>query len=106
MTETQREITLPFMRPSRDGGWHLSIWAQPGAKRSELAGLYQDCLKIRLAAPAVDNKANKALVAFVAKTLGLKARHVRLEAGQTNRKKVLAVEAGCDPDFARLQSSS
>lgn len=65
--------------------------------------MYQDCLKVRLAAPAVDNKANKALLAFVAKQLGWKTRQLRLETGHTSRKKVLAFEAGCNPDFTQLE---
>ena len=50
------------MRAAGNGIWRLSIWAQPGAKEDEVAGLYQGCVKLRVKAPAVDNKANKAIM--------------------------------------------
>jgi uncharacterized protein (TIGR00251 family) len=43
---------------------------QPGAKRTEIAGLHGEALKIRLAAPPVEGKANAALRAFIAERLG------------------------------------
>jgi uncharacterized protein (TIGR00251 family) len=57
-----------------DGAIMLTVHVQPGAKRSEMAGLHGDALKIRLAAPAVDGRANAALLAFVAQRLGLASR--------------------------------
>lgn len=61
--------------------------------------MYQQCIRIRLAAPAVDNKANKALVAFVAKLLKLKKNQVVIEQGLTNRKKRLALNIAVEPDW-------
>lgn len=71
----------------------LTLHIQPGAKKTEIAGLHGDALKIRLAAPPVDGKANAALIDFVAKTLGLPKAAVTLKSGQTSRRKVLEV---CD----------
>jgi len=73
---------------------------QPGARKSGVVGLYQQCIKIRLNAPAVDNKANKALTAYVAKLLNVKKSQVQLEAGQTSRKKRLAVITAAEPDWS------
>ncbi len=64
--------------------------------------MYQQCLKIRLNAPAVDNKANKALVAYVAKLLKMKKSQVVLEAGFTSRKKLLTVNTAAEPDWKAL----
>lgn len=86
-----------FVRLADSGDWRVQVWVQPGAKRNELAGLHQNCLKIRLSAPAVDNKANQALVEFVAELLGLKRSQVSLTAGQTSRKKTLRVLAQTEP---------
>lgn len=69
----------------------LTLHIQPGAKKTEVAGLHGDALKIRLAAPPVDGKANEALVAFVAKTLGVPKASVELVSGQTSRAKRLRV---------------
>ena len=77
----------------------MAVWVQPGARKSGVAGLYQQCLKIRLNAPAVDNKANKALVAFVAKLLNVKKSQVVLKAGFTNRKKLLTISEAAKPDW-------
>lgn len=75
----------------------LTLHIQPGAKKTEVAGIHGDALKIRLAAPPVDGKANAALIAFVADRLGLAKSSVSLKSGQTSRRKVLEVtEAPAD----------
>jgi len=73
------------------------VHVQPGAKRSEIAGLHGDRLKIRIAAPAMDGRANDALVAFVAAALGIPKRSVSVAAGERSREKLLAVSGDCDP---------
>ena len=78
-----------WYRVSSDGRITLTLHIQPGAKRTECAGLHGDALKIRLAAPPVDGKANEALVKFVAERLGLARSAVLLKSGQTSRRKVL-----------------
>lgn len=70
----------------------ISIYVQPRASRTEVAGLHDGCIKIRLAAPPVDGAANTALVAFVAERLGVSKQQVRLVAGHTSRRKVLEVD--------------
>lgn len=74
----------------------LSLHIQPGAKQTEVVGLHGDSLKIRLAAPPVDGKANDALVAFLAKKLGAGRTAVELVSGQTSRAKRVRV-AGIAP---------
>jgi uncharacterized protein (TIGR00251 family) len=81
-------------------GWTLAVHVQPGAKRTAVAGLHGDRLKIRIAAPALDGRANEALVAFVAEALGVPKRSVRVAAGERSRDKVVAVAVDRDP--ARL----
>lgn len=71
----------------------LTLHIQPGAKKTEVAGLHGDALKIRLAAPPVDGKANAALIAFVAQRLDVAKSAVSLKSGQTSRRKVLEVTA-------------
>ena len=69
----------------------LTLHIQPGAKKTEVAGQYGDALKIRLAAPPVDGKANAALLGFVAERLGLAKSALIIKSGQTSRRKVLEV---------------
>lgn len=71
----------------------LTLHIQPGARKTEVAGLHGDALKIRLAAPPVDGKANAALIAFVAQRLDVAKSAVTLKSGQTSRRKVLEVTA-------------
>jgi uncharacterized protein (TIGR00251 family) len=71
----------------------LTLHVQPGARRTEVAGAHGDALKIRLAAPPVDGKANAALLEFIADRLGLPKSAVRLVRGQTSRRKILELTA-------------
>ena len=92
-----------FVRPGKDPGqWLVQVRVQPGAKKTECAGLVEGRLKIRLAAPAVDNKANAALVAFVAKKLSLRPSRVELVSGATSRQKSLLVLHDTEPDWQGL----
>ena len=78
-------------------GWALAVHVQPGAKRSAVAGLHGERLKLRIAAPALDGRANDALVAFVAETLGVAKSRVVVAKGAQSREKLLAVAGECDP---------
>jgi uncharacterized protein (TIGR00251 family) len=69
----------------------LELHVQPGAARTEVAGLYGGRLKLRLAARAVDGKANAALIEFIAERLGAARRDVTIESGRTGRAKRVAV---------------
>jgi len=66
---------------------------QPGASRTEVAGLHGDCLKIRLAARAIDGEANACLVEFLAHALGVPKRAVSIDSGVTSRRKRVAVQS-------------
>ena len=70
----------------------LDLHVQPGAKRSEFAGQHGERIKIRLAAPAVDNKANAALIEFLAEHYGVPRRNVRITAGLKSRQKRVVIE--------------
>ncbi len=65
---------------------------QPRAKRTAVAGRYGDAIRIRLAAPPVDGAANEELVRFLAETLGVARRAVRITAGLTSRRKQVAID--------------
>ena len=69
----------------------LELRVQPGAARTGVAGLHGGCLKIRLAARAVDGAANDCLVEFLAKALGAARRDVTIDAGLASRSKRVSV---------------
>lgn len=77
---------------------HVTLHVQPGAKATACAGIHGDSLKIRLAAPPVDGKANQALIAWLAQTLGCAQNHIELIRGQTNRRKTLSIDTGARTD--------
>ena len=70
----------------------LTLHVQPGAKRSEIAGLHGDALKIRLAAPPIEGRANEALLKFIAKLFDVPLRQVELKRGEQSRHKVILVQ--------------
>ena len=74
------------------GGWAVLLWVQPGARRTEVQGISDGRLKLRLAAPPVDGKANEALQRWLADRLGLRLREVELLSGQTGRRKRVRLE--------------
>jgi uncharacterized protein (TIGR00251 family) len=57
-----------------------------------LAGVHGTALKVRLHAPPVDGAANEELVKFLAESLGVARRAVRIVSGQTSRSKVVEIE--------------
>ena len=71
----------------------LTLHIQPGAKKTEVAGEHGDALKIRLAAPPVDGKANAELVRLLAEAFGVPRRQVAILRGETSRDKLVRVDA-------------
>ena len=69
----------------------LTVHVQPGARKTEIIGPHGDALKIRLAAPPVDGKANTALIEFIAKRLDVPKSSICLIGGQTSRRKLLEI---------------
>lgn len=89
------------------GAWHrtegpaivLTLHVQPGAKRSEVAGVHGDALKIRLAAPPIEGRANEALLRFVAEQFAVPLRNVELMRGAQSRHKMVKVTgSGVSPE--------
>ena len=65
---------------------------QPGAKRTAVVGVLGDRLKVAIAAPPVDGKANAALLQWLAKTLKLKRAQVTLVSGTVSKDKRVRLE--------------
>jgi uncharacterized protein (TIGR00251 family) len=77
----------------------LAVHAQPGAKRTEIAGVHGLALRIRVAAPALEDRANEALVEFLAKRFGVPKRNVTLSTGHKSReKRFLIAGSAVDPE--------
>jgi uncharacterized protein (TIGR00251 family) len=78
----------------------LRVHVQPGAGRSAFVGKHGDALKVRVAAPPVEGRANEALLALITHDLGVKADQVTLLSGESSRAKRVKI-TGIDPDDVR-----
>ena len=84
----------------------LDLHVQPGAKRSEFAGRHGERIKLRLAAPPVDGKANAALIDFLAAYFGVPRRDVTIVSGLKSRSKRVAIEGVSDRPYLGNRISS
>lgn len=82
---------MPWRCIGADGAITLTIHAQPGAKRTEVAGAHGGALKIRIASPPVEGKANAALCSFLAEAFGVPRRNVTLLRGGSARRKTVSI---------------
>ncbi|MBK8002884.1 MAG: YggU family protein [Gemmatimonadetes bacterium] len=82
-------------------GIRIALQVQPRASRSEVLGLQGDALKVRVQAPPVEGAANQAVVELVAEALGVRRGAVSLVAGETGRRKVVAVAGITAAEAAR-----
>lgn len=89
---------MPWIQDHPDGSI-VAVWAVPGASRTEIWGIHDGALRIRLATPAEGGKANRELVKLLESATG--AREVTLVAGATSRKKALLLH-NIDADQGRI----
>lgn len=79
----------------------FNVYIQPGSKRHEIIGLVHDELKIKLAAPAIDGRANSALIKFLSELLKVPKSRILIKSGEKSRHKRIEI---CSKliDFNRL----
>ena len=73
----------------------INISVIPRSSKSEIVGIYNDCLKIKLQAPPVDNAANEELVRFLAARLKIPKKNIEIIKGHNQKKKIVCV-TGCN----------
>lgn len=90
-------------RDPKTGKWVLSVHVQPNARETAIVGVHDGALRIRLAAPAVEGKANAALVSFLSERLGLARSLIAIRHGARGRRKQVELTAGADflPELSR-----
>lgn len=95
-------MTHPIVQDTKDGAI-LTIQVQPKASKSECVGLHGDALKIRVAAPPVDGRANEALLTFLATRLKVALSTLVIQSGAGGRhKRVLCKTLAAAEVLARL----
>jgi uncharacterized protein (TIGR00251 family) len=75
----------------RDGAAIFPVRVQPRASKDEVAGEMDGVLKVRLRAPAVEDRANEALVEFLAQLLKTPKSAVRILSGDRSRTKRIEI---------------
>lgn len=85
-------------------GVRLAVRITPNAKKTEVVGVLDDALKLKLQAPPIEGKANEALVTFLAKALGVPRGAVAITHGLTSKRKLVEVASTAltPMDVARL----
>jgi len=69
----------------------LEVHIQPNARRTQIVGRHGERLKIKVAAPPIDGKANLELCRFLAKAFAIPKSHVAIASGQHSRQKRIAL---------------
>jgi uncharacterized protein (TIGR00251 family) len=93
---------MPYLQSLPDGNLLLSLHVQPRSSRNELAGLHGDALKLRLTTPPVDGRANKAVIAFLAKLLKIPKSAIMIKSGLQSRSKKILLTGVSEEQLRRL----
>lgn len=80
----------------------LTLKVVPGSSRTEVVGRYDGMLKVKIAAPPEQGKANKMLIAFLAKALGIRKNEIHITSGQTSSIKQIRCEGVTQDDVEKL----
>jgi uncharacterized protein (TIGR00251 family) len=77
----------------RDGNLNLDVKVIPGSSKTEITGLHDGRLRIKIAAAPEDGKANECLAAFLAKLLGCRKKEIAIKSGEKSPRKTLILPA-------------
>ncbi len=84
----------------------LTLHVQPNARQNEVLGFEEGILRLKIAAPPVDGKANKELIAFLSKRLGVSKSSINIDHGQTGKNKVISIIGlGRDQIYELIEAS-
>ena len=74
----------------------INLHVQPNARSTEVAGTHGEALKVRVAAPPLDDRANQLLIDFLGKILGVPGSRIRISRGGRSRRKLVEIVAPGD----------
>ncbi|HJV73122.1 MAG TPA: DUF167 domain-containing protein [Noviherbaspirillum sp.] len=72
-------------------GIRITVNIAPNAKKTEITGVLDDALKIRLQAQPIEGKANEALIRYLADVLGVAKSAISITHGHTGRRKIIEI---------------
>ncbi|MGH9154603.1 MAG: DUF167 domain-containing protein [Acidimicrobiales bacterium] len=91
-----------YLEVDEDGSLVVHLWVQPGAGRSAVVGRHGDALKVKVAVPPQQGRANDACVALLAASLGVRESDVEVVSGPSSRAKRVRVRGLEAEDAQRL----
>ncbi len=82
-----------------DRGVEVEIYVQPNSSKSELAGVFDQRIKIKLKSPPVENAANEEVIEFFKKLLGVSKSQIQLISGEKSRRKKVLISGMTQKEF-------
>ena len=85
------DSTIPAYLKFTSQGLLLSLWVQPGARKTTWAGVHGDHLKLMIQSPPVEGAANRACLAFLCRWFGLRKSDISMIKGDKSRLKIFLI---------------
>ncbi|MFQ5465028.1 MAG: DUF167 domain-containing protein [Thermodesulfobacteriota bacterium] len=95
---------LPPFIESREGVVYLRVRVKPRGKRAAIEGVHGASLKVTITAPPVEGEANRCLVDFLARLLGVRKSRISIDSGLKSREKRVRIEGMRAEEVARALS--
>lgn len=86
------EDCIPKCIRKKEKRIYLDIYAKPGSKREGIVLIEDDQIEIAIRSPAVDGKANSALIEYLVEILGISKNVISIDKGGLNRNKVIVID--------------
>lgn len=81
----------------------ILVQVHPGAKKNQILRFEGGIWHLKIAAPPVEGKANKELIEFLSKTLGVSKSRITIEKGATIRRKLIVVEGMTEAEVKKIR---
>lgn len=94
--------TSPFVTTPDGTATLVTLYVQPRASRTEVSGLHDSALRLRVTAPPVDGEANAEIVVFLAKQLGIAKSAIQIISGDAARRKRVRIEGMTPENVERI----
>ncbi len=95
-------LKVSYLTVSANGVPHLRVYVQPKASRTGFSGVHDNMLKLSITAPPVNGKANKAVIAFLAKCFGVSKKEITIVSGEKSRKKSCSIGGKSEEEISRV----
>ena len=81
---------------------NIQVQIQPKSSRNQIVGLHDGRLKIKIAAPPVDGKANESLIEFLAKTFKISKSNIEILKGHTSKLKTIKLSGISENTYSSI----